>query len=546
MAVGLSAARLTRLRAVPWRWVGLALALVAVLAVPIVVIGAGVLRPAGPSWDHVAGTLLPAYVGNTVILVLGVGVLALVLGVGAAWLVTMTRFPGHRFFSWALVLPLAVPAYMAAYTWAGMLDVTGPVQRLVRTVVPGMSDAFLQWNVMRIEAVVVIFAVVLYPYVFLLSRTLLERRSGSVLESARLLGRSGWSVFFRVGVPLVRPAMAGGVALVLMEVLNDYGAVKYYGVPTFTTGIFRAWFTLGDVDTAIRLSGILMLIVLVLLVLERWQRGDARYSDAGASRFTARYPLRGWRAAGAVAFCATPLVLGFALPVAQLLAWSGRSAGTVVDAGFLVLSLNSFGLAAAAGGLAVAVAVVLAYAARIERGRLTAAATKLALLGYSVPGAVIAVGVLVAVLALDRTVLPGAATLLTATVLALLFAYLVRFMAVAFLSVESGFERVGESVRMASRTAGASPLRTLARVELPLLKGALGAAGILVFVDVLKELPLTLILRPFNFDTLATRAFQLATDEQLAASAPSALMVILTATAVLVVLHRVLANGETG
>ncbi|MFW6206033.1 MAG: ABC transporter permease, partial [Gemmatimonadota bacterium] len=353
MEIAVPGARLTRARSIPWRWVAATLTLVAVLAVPILVVATGVFRPAGPAWDHVAGTLLSAYLRNTAVLVLGAGGLALALGVGTAWLVTMTEFPGRRLFAWALVLPLAVPAYMAAYTYAGMLDVTGPVQKLVRMVVPGAGDAFLYWNVMRIEVVAVIFAVVLYPYVFLLTRTLFERRSGSVIEAARLLGRSGWSVFFRVGLPLARPAIVGGVALVLMEVLNDYGAVKYYGVPTFTTGIFRAWFSLGDLDTAVRLSAILMVIVLVLLVLERWQRGGARYNDVGRSGPASRYPLRGVRAAGATLFCAVPLALGFVLPVLQLGAWTWRTGPAVVDTGFLVMAANSFGLAGGAGMLAV-------------------------------------------------------------------------------------------------------------------------------------------------------------------------------------------------
>jgi iron(III) transport system permease protein len=528
---------LPAVRSLPRGWTITALALVAVLTVPLAVVAVGALGPAGEAWSHVATTLLPEYLLHTAVLAAGAGTVALVFGVGTAWLVSMCDFPLRGFFHWALVLPLAVPAYMAAYSYAGMLDVTGPVQRVVRWLTGAGPDTFMYWNVMRIEVLALIFGVVLYPYVFLLTRSLFEGRSGRALEAARILGRGPWSVFLRVGLPLARPAVIAGLALVLMEVLNDYGAVAYFGVTTFTTGIFRSWFAMGDLDTAIRLSAILMLVVLVVLGLERWQRGSARYEETGGGRPVTRYRLGGWAAAGAIAFSALPLLIGFVLPVAQLGLWAVRTAPDVVDWSFLRMALNSFALASGAALIAVAVAVVLAYAGRIDRTPFTAAAAKLAMLGYSIPGAVIAVGVLVAVLGVDRLLTGGTALVLTGGLVALVFAYVVRFMAVAYLSVEAGFTRTGTNLGSASRTLGVSPLRTLFRIELPLLKRALLAAGVLVFVDVLKELPLTLILRPFNFDTLATRAFELASIEQVAQSAPAALLVIGAAGVVVAALH---------
>jgi iron(III) transport system permease protein len=538
MALALRRPWFPAVRSLPWGWTAAALLLVAGLAIPLLVVAFGALQPAGEAWDHVARNLLPEYVTHTVVLAVAAGSLALVLGVGSAWLVSMCDFPLRGFFRWSLVLPLAVPAYMAAYTYAGMLDVAGPVQRLVRLLVPGTQDTFFYWNVMRIEVVALIFGLVYYPYVFLLTRALFEHRSGRALEAARLLGRGAWSIFFRVAVPLARPAVVAGLALVLMEILNDYGAVSYYGVTTFTTGIFRAWFALGDLDTAIRLSAILMGLVLLVLGLERWQRGAARYDESAPGRPVSRYRLRGAAAAGALAFCAAPLLFGFVLPVAQLGAWTVQVAPTLADPGFLRLARNSFLLALGAALLCVGIAVVIAYAARLDHSPLTRSASKLVLLGYSIPGAVVAVGVLVAVLAVGRLFEGGAALLITGSVAALMFGYVVRFMAVGYLSVEAGFTRVGENLPAASRVLGAPPLRTLLRIELPLLRRALLAAGTLVFIDVLKELPLTLILRPFNFDTLATRAFQLASDEQVAQSAPAALLVIGTAALVVGVLHR--------
>lgn len=539
MAVSLRRNWRLAVRSLPWGWTAVSLLLVATLAAPLITVPIGALRPSGDAWPHVASTLLPAYLANTGFLLVVSGGIALTLGAGTAWLVALCEFRGRRWFRWALVLPLGVPAYMAAYVYAGITDVTGPLQGAVRALVPGASDAFLYWNVMRIEVVAVLFGLVLFPYVYLPARALLEHRAGRILEAARTLGQGHASVFWRIGMPLARPALAGGLALVLMEVLNDYGAVHYYGVSTFTTGIFRAWFALGDLDSAIRLSAILMAAVAVVLSLERWQRGEARYGGKAGGGPAARYRLRGPAAAGAWLFCALPLVFGFFVPVAQLGAWAWRTAPVVVDAAFVGLTLNTLSLAVAAGVLAVGVALPLAYASRIDPTVVTRSVTRVALLGYSVPGAVIAVGVLTALLTVDRVLGGRTATLiLTGTVAALVFAYVVRFMAVAYLPVEAGFERIGRSIGAASRTLGASPLGTLFRVEVPLLRGALLAAVTLVIIDVLKELPLTLILRPFNFDTLATRAFQLASDEQLAESAPAALVVIACASVVAAVLQR--------
>jgi iron(III) transport system permease protein len=434
--------RLT-LRSLPWGWTAAALGLALLLALPVLTVPLGALGPAGAAWPHVVETLLPRYFGNTLWLLAASGLLALAMGAGSAWLVTMCEFPGRRLFRWALVLPLAVPAYMAAYVYAAMGDVTGPVQRLLRAVLPGGADAYFYWDLMRIEVVAVIFALVLYPYVYLPCRALLESRAGRTLEAARMLGRSHFAVFRTIGLPLARPALAGGLALVLMEVINDYGAVKYYGVQTFTTGIFRAWFTLGDLDTAVRLAGLLMLLVFTLLLAERWQRGGARYAATGHGQATT-YPLRGAWGWLATAFCAVPLLFGFVVPVAQLGAWTLQTAPQVVDAEFLQLTLNTLGLAALAGVLAVAIALVIAYASRLDRTGITRAAARVAMLGYSVPGAVIAVGMLTVTLGVDRGITGGGALVLTGTLAALLAAYLVRFMAVAYLPVDAGLERIGE------------------------------------------------------------------------------------------------------
>ena len=525
------------LRAIPWRWALAAAGVSLALALPVLLVPLRALGPAGSAWSTLWMTL-PGYLGNTLYLCLAAGLIAAVVGAGTAWLVAICTFPGRRFFRWALAMPLAVPAYIAAYAYAGMVDVTGPIQRAIRAWVPGMADTLFYWNVMRIEMVALILGMVLYPYVFLTVRTFLETRMGRPLEAARLGGMGPSKIFWRIGLPLSRPALAGGLALVLMEVLNDYGAVRYYGVTTLTTGIFRSWFSLGDLDTAVQLSAILMLAAFLVLLLERWQRGGARYSPPGVGQPVEAYTLRGLRGVAAMLCCAVPLLIGFALPVAQLLYWGVESAPRVVDAGFISLAANSVGLAAVAGVAAVAVALLLAYAARLDPTPATRAVARVAILGYSVPGAVIAVGLLLVVLGVDRLLTGGVSLVVAGTLGALLVAYVVRFLAVAYLPVEAGFERIGARTLDASRTLGASPLRALWRIELPLMRTTLAAAATLVMIDVMKELPLTLILRPFNFDTLATHAYQLATDEQVAESAPAALLVILGGVAVVTLLHR--------
>jgi iron(III) transport system permease protein len=523
------------------------------LSLPLLVVAAGAFSASGETWSHLAATVLPGYIRNSVLLVLGAGALALLIGTATAWLVAACDFPGRRLFEWALILPLSVPAYIAAYTYAGIFDVTGPAQRIVRSLVPAWSERIFYLDVMRFETVLVIFGVVLYPYVYLIARTSFLGQSRTALEASRSLGRGGWSSFFRVALPLARPALAAGATLVAMEVLNDYGAVAYYGVPTFTTGIFRSWLALGDLDAAIRLAAILMILVFCVLGVERALRRGKRVEEGstGAHRPLRRYQLTGLRGAAAIAACLLPLLLGFLIPVAQLGYWATLTAGKVVDLRFLRLVANTFLLAVGGALICVLLALLLAYAARLHRTLYMNAVARTAVLGYSIPGAVIAVGVLVSFGWIDRSVATiiqqatggSAGLLLSGTLVVLLFAYAVRFLAVALLPVEAGFERQCRNLDEASRSLGTPPFATLRRVALPLLRSTLLGALILVFVDVLKEIPLTLILRPFNFDTLATRAYQLAVDEQVAESASAALVVIATGLVPIIWLNRLLSGS---
>lgn len=534
-------------------WSASALVAVALTTLPLLVISFGVFGAGSETWQHIVSTVLPDYLRNSAVLMVGVGALALLIGVTTAWLVAAYEFPGRSFFEWSLVLPLAVPTYIIAYTYAGIFDYWGPLQGMLESLWPTMADVHIRGAVMSREGAMLMMALVLYPYVYVITRASFLKQSTSALEMARLLGRGPWHTFFRVALPMARPAVAGGLTLVLMEVLNEYGAVKYYGVPTFTTGIFRAWFPLNDPGTAIRLSGLLLLFVFSLIILERLQRGRARFDDGGATqRPASRITLKGRGAFAAFAVCLAPLAFGFILPVTQLVYWAAGAAVGFVDVRFLLLTAHSFGLAVVAAFLIVSVALLIGYAVRLSPTPVLRLASRVAVLGYSIPGTVIAVGVFIPLIWMDRRIDSVAQAafgtptglLLSGTLFALVFAYVVRFLAVALNPVDAGFKHVCGNLDETSRSLGVSPMKTLLRVDLPLLKGTLLSAALLVFVDVLKELPLTLILRPFNFDTLATRAYQLASDELVAQSAIPALLIIVVGLAPVIVLNKLIGKTD--
>src|SRR5688572_27828248 len=453
------------------------------------------------------------------------------MGVLSAWLITVYRFPGRDTLQWALMLPLAMPAYVMAYAYTDWLEFTGPVQTMLRELTGWEARDYWFPEIRSLWGAAAMLSFALYPYVYLIARTAFNELPRSAIEAGRLAGYGPWGAFFRVAVPLARPAIAAGASLALMETLADFGTVSYFAVEVFTTGIFKAWLSMGDSVAAAQLSACLLAFVVVLLALERVNRGRAAYHGP-APRRSRPHQLRGGVAILALAACAAPVTFGFALPAILLgrLAWD-----ETISAGRLgALTANSFSIAAITALIAVAAAVVLAYAARLTRSPLVRMANRVAGLGYAVPGAVIAVGVLVPLGRLDNALAgwleeafgmkPG--LLLTGTVAALIYAYLVRLLAVSLQTTHAGLAKITPSMEDAARSLGATPAAALARVHVPLLAPSLATAALLVFVDVLKELPATFALRPFNFDTLAVEAYNLAKDERLAeAAAPSLLIV---------------------
>jgi iron(III) transport system permease protein len=528
-------------------WTRLVIAAALLLAMPVLVVVAFVFVPAGEVWRHLADTVLADYVGNSLLLMLGVAAGTLVGGVGTAWLTSMCRFPGRALFEWALLLPMAMPAYIIAYTYTGMLDFAGPVQTALREWTGWDYGDYWFPEIRSLEGAAVMLSLVLYPYVYLLTRAAFLGQSLCVLDVSRTLGNGPWRTFFSVALPLARPAIVAGLSLALMETLADYGTVHYFGVSTFTTGIFRTWFGLDNAAAAAQLSALLLGFVLVLIAVERISRRRARYHHT-SQRMQAirRHRLRGWRSAAAILFCLLPLALGFLLPAGQLAFWAFTIAEAPLDGDFLRLVLHSLELAAGASVLALLLALVLAYGRRLTPTKPVTAAVRLSGMGYAVPGTVIAVGVIIPFAWVDNTLDAwardafGVSTglLLSGTLTALLFAYMVRFLAVSLQSVEAGLGKIKPVMDEAARSMGYEPGDVLRRVHVPMLRGSLLTALLLVFVDVLKELPATLILRPFNFNTLAVRAYELASDERLADSAPAALTIVLAGLIPVILLSR--------
>jgi iron(III) transport system permease protein len=450
------------------------------------------------------------------------------VGVGAARLVTRCQFPGRAALEWALVLPLAMPAYVVAYAYTDLLQFSGPVQTTLREAFGWSRADYWFPDVRSLGGAAAMFVCVLYPYVYLLARVAFLDQSASLAEAGRTLGLSAWKSFFRLSLPLARPAIVAGVALALMETLADFGTVAYFGVQTFTTGIYRAWLSMGEPVSAAKLSLWLLAFVMVVLALERGSRRGARFYEIPSTKQRMRVALSGPRAIVATAVCMLPLVAGFLLPLALLVRMSIGGGDEQFGARFVMLAANSFQLAAITAGIAVSLALLMAYGARLARSRLASTVNRFVALGYAVPGSVIAVGVLIPASRIDHFIadLTGSGLILTGSIAALVYAYLVRFLAVALQTVEAGLAKITPGMEDAARSLGLGATETLARVHAPLLKPSLVTAGLLVFVDVMKELPATFVMRPFNFDTLAVQAFNLAADERLAEASTASLAIV--------------------
>lgn len=524
-----------------WRLASFTIA--AIVAAPIVVVALSWFTPAGDIWRHLVQTVLGELLLNTAVMMIGVGAGVFLLGTGLAWLVTMYDFPGRRFFDWALMLPLAIPAYVLAFVAVGLLDFSGPLQRALRAMFGGSA-----WfpPIRSAGGVIGVMVLAFYPYVYMLARAAFLSQGRRMLETGRVLGLSPRAAFLHVALPMARPALAAGVALALMEALADFGAVAIFNYDTFTTAIYKAWLGLFSLPAAAQLASLLLLFVALALIGERQLRGQARYHVTLRVGREQRYTLAGARAIYATVACVVTLLLAFIVPVGQLLHWAGSTALVDLDLRYFRFFFNTVSLGMAAAVVTTSGALLLAYTYRLKPDRWVTGAVRFATLGYALPGSVLAVGIMVSFVWLDKQIIHGLQSLLdysggpllTGTLLALLLAYGVRFMAVAHGPIDSSFERIKPSLWQAARSLGASNREILWRVSIPLLRTGLLSASLLVFVEVMKEMPATLLLRPFGWDTLATRIFEMTSEGQWERAALPALTLVLAGLIPVIMLVR--------
>lgn len=526
----------------------------AIVLMPVAAVLILALFPTENIWPHLIDTVLPGYIRTTILLMIGVCVGTFITGTGTAWLVTMCGFPGRKVFEWALLIPLAMPAYVIAYVYTDLLEYAGPVQSMLRGLF-GWQTPRDYWfpDIRTLGGATSMMILVLYPYVYLLSRAAFLEQSVAVLEVSRTLGCTPWRSFLRVGLPLARPSIVVGLTLALMESLNDFGTVDYFAVRTLTAGIFNVWLHMRNLGGGAQVAVVLLIFVVAVILVERWARRRKSYHNTGTRNAPlSRIPLRGWRGWAAAAACALPLTLGFIVPATQLAIYAVGHFEESWNAGFAVYARNSLLLSGGAAVAAVALGLFLAYAGRLGRGPVLKTCLRMVALGYAVPGAVLAVGVLYPFGLFDNAVDAwmrdtfGISTglVLSGTVIILLYAYVVRFLALSYGTMEAGLTRVKPTLDDAARTLGRTPAGVLRHVHVPILRGSLLTACILVFVDSMKELPATLLLRPFNFDTLATHVYQFAKDEQIERAALGALFIVLVGLVPTILLSRAISAGK--
>lgn len=555
MAWAASCARLRRLVGQATAGWAVALgALLLVLLLPVLTIITIACRGGDGALSHLVATVLPSSLRDTVLLVTGTVALSLMIGTGAAWLTTMYRFRGRSLLDQLLVLPLAIPAYILAFAYVDLLDYAGPVQSALRNFFGWKTSRdYLFPDIRSLYGAVLVATAAFYPYVYLAARASFVQQSVCVLEVARTLGRTPFGAFSAVALPLARPALAAAAALVAMECMNDFGAMQYLGVQTVTVAVYTTWLQRSNLPGAAQIALAALVLVAALLFAERAARNRQRFHHTtGRYRALPFQDLTGLPAVLAISACAIPVVIGFVVPVAVLAVHATRHLGEALSSGFWKAMANSLFLAGVTAVVAVALALTIAFAGRMLRSPLVKVASTLAGLGYAIPGTVLALGLMLPFAALDNGIDAlmrstfGISTglIMTGSIGLLVLACTIRFLAVSLGAIDAGLERLSQNLDAAARTLGEGPWSVLRRVHLPLILPALGSAGLLVFVDAMKELPATLLLRPFNFETLATHVYSLAALEQFEAAALGALAIVFAGLIPVLMLQRTIASGR--
>ncbi len=515
------------------------------IGMPIFTIAIKLFFGPGETWQHLVENVLLTYTINSLWLVVGCSIITLTLGISSAWIITRYNIPFRKSMEWMLILPLIIPSYITAYAYAGFFDYGGTLEILLRAV----NITPFKINVMNIFGLILVLSFSLFPYVYVSAKAVFLNQSGRLIEASKMLGASEQKTFFKIVLPIARPAIIGGLILVIMEVLNDYGAAKYFGVSTFTTGIFRSWFALEEPATAVYLSALLLVVVFLLIFLEQAQRGAKMYS--GSPKSNTKLPKKNVSKTTQFIFvviAGTPIVFGFLIPFMQLIYWAVLTYKDVLTPLFFTIALQSLGLSLLAAFLTVFFALMVLYFPKWNRIKELKGSSKIVILGYAIPGAIIAVGVMLPTLALDKWLIKtinqlwmlDIGLIINGSALVLLYAFIIRFLAVAYNPIEANQLKIGTALPESSKLLGKSNLKTFFKIELPLLKAGIISAFILVFVDIMKELPLTLILKPYDINTLAVKAYEYASDELIMETAIPSLSIIATGIIPVILLNRML------
>ena len=510
-------------------WSALPFAVLFVFTAPILIILSSFFGGYSENWNHIINFVLLDYVSSSIYLVFGVSLIVLLIGTVTAWTVTNFNFPGKRVFEWALILPLAIPPYILAYTFTGLFDPFGDANNLARLILGLDRDFVLFPNVRNVYGAIIVFGFTLYPYVYLVARSSLINQSRSMQESARMLGLNQFQVFHRLTLPLIRPAVIGGLMLVIMETLSDFGAVEHFAIQTFTTGIFRTWYGLYDLQTAMQLASLLLLAIGVFYILERNSRGQQIYT-ASNSTYSPNLEKRLSKSKAVLAFlvCLTPIFIGFILPIIELSVWAYEVNRDFFTTQFVSSFVNTISLSIVTGFVCAGLALLINFSIRYKPTYLVNKLSSLLSIGYAVPGLILAVGIVQLFVYLDSLALSSLDIVLTGSLIGLILAYIIKTYALANSSIDSGYERISSALDDSSKLLGVVGWSMLRKVHLPLLKTSLLTSILLVMSDVVKELPATLILRPFNFETLAVSTYIYASEERMIQAAAPAIAIVLT------------------
>ena len=513
--------------------------------IPVLAVLSSVIGDYSDNWDHLYNFVLFDYIKNSLFLVIGVSIITLIVGTGTAWLVSNFNFFGKRFFEWALILPLSIPPYILAYTFTGLFDSYGTLNNLVRNIFE-LDQSFIFFpNIRNIFGAIIVFSFTLYPYVYLVSRSAFLNQSRTVLESGRILGLSRFEASFKLAMPMIRPAIIGGLMLVIMETLSDFGAVEHFAIPTFTTGIFRTWFGMGDLTTAMQLSSFLLLFICIFLFIENRSRKNAEY----VSNSTTHTPIRVEQLSKnysmlAFIFCFLPLFVGFILPVSELIVWAIYYNPSFFNEAFLTSAINTITLALIAAILCSIISILINFSIRINRNSILKFLSSFLSLGYALPGLILAVGIVQTSTFIDSSLLEKTSFAITGSLFGLVLAYIIKSYALSNNTISSGMEKISSGIDDSARILKSTGWNLLGRIHFPLLKTSFFTSILLVTSEVVKELPATLILRPFNYDTLAVSAYIYAAEERMRDAAAPSIAIILVGLIPIIIITRMIRSNQ--